>query len=393
MKIMKKYASKMSAGRASQMPGRAALALGVLLVGLIALPARAQQGAYTLYGKASGIIQNRYTGPQRPGIPAAGKAFLHRYTLEEGQHIDSVTVTDDGTFSFTGTVKAPEIGQLIFLTGDQEQSIVFYLEPGAIHVDCPTDGTHAALSGTALNNDLQIYNGMLNGMLDSLNASRTGEDPYNQFSKEIWNRKLEVVRRFVYTHPASKVSLYQIGQVAIKGVNPGLLDSLFHSLPLALQTTPDGMEVGTRVAGLHSGAIGSLAPAFTLPDTAGRNVSLSDLRGKYVLIDFWATWCVPCLEEMPNVVKAHNRYKARNFVIVGVSLDRPDSKALWLKDIGREHMDWIQVSDLRWWNCKAALAYNVNSVPANFLVDPSGKIIAKNLRGEALQDKLAEIFK
>lgn len=392
MRTVKKQALNVPAGRNSQTPGRCVLALGVLLMAFITPSARAQQGAYTLHGKAPGINRNMYTGELFAGMPAPGKAYLHRYTLENGQHIDSVTVTD-GTFTFTGTVKEPEVGQLIFMTGEQEQSVIFYLEPGTIRIDCPADGTHASLSGTPLNNDLQIYNGMLNRMLDSLNASRAGAPPYNQFSKEVLNQKLAVIRRFVNAHRASQVGLDEIDQVASKGGDYELLDSLFHSLAPALQKTPLGIDVAAKIKGMHSGLVGSPAPSFTLPDTSGRNVSLSDFHGKYVLIDFWATWCTPCLEEMPNVVKAYNQYKDRNFVIVGISLDRPDSKALWLKVISREHMDWIQVSDLRWWNSKAALAYNVNAVPANFLIDPSGRIIAKDLRGEALQLKLAELFK
>jgi peroxiredoxin len=135
-----------------------------------------------------------------------------------------------------------------------------------------------------------------------------------------------------------------------------------------------------------------MAPAFTLPDTSGHNVSLAEFKGKYVLIDFWATWCGPCMAEMPNVRKAYEKYKASGFEIIGVSLDRPDSKEKWKKVIVRDHLAWTHVSDLNWWNSKAALAYNINSVPANFLIDPNGKIIGKNLRGEALQDKLTGIF-
>ncbi len=216
---------------------------------------------------------------------------------------------------------------------------------------------------------------------------------YTWYSKEIMPGKIKVIQRFVEAHPASKVGVDQLEQYAIGNNTPGILDSVYHLLTPALQRSPKGLELASRIKGMRSTDVGDNAPGFTLPDTSGRDVSLSDFKGKYILVDFWATWCGPCMAEMPNVIKAYNGYKAKGFEIVGVSLDRPDSKEKWKTTIRRDQLTWKQVSDLNWWNSKAALAYNVNSVPANFLIDPQGKIIAKKLRGEALQNKLAEIFK
>lgn len=143
---------------------------------------------------------------------------------------------------------------------------------------------------------------------------------------------------------------------------------------------------------MASNKVGDTALDFTLPDPKGKLVKLSDFKGKYVLLDFWATWCGPCLQEMPNVANAYQKYRGKNFTIMGVSLDRPEAKAKWQDMIVKQNFNWVQVSDLKLWSSLAALLYNVNGIPANFLIDPQGKIIAKNLRGEALQKKLSEIF-
>jgi peroxiredoxin len=151
-----------------------------------------------------------------------------------------------------------------------------------------------------------------------------------------------------------------------------------------------GKIVKQQIDAARTGAVGTQAIEFSQANPDGQQVALSSFRGKYVLVDFWASWCRPCREENPNVVKAFNKYKDKNFTVLGVSLDQ--SRAPWVKAIEKDKLTWTQVSDLKGWSNEVAAKYNVQSIPQNFLVDPTGKIVAKNLRGEELNSRLSEIF-
>jgi peroxiredoxin len=147
----------------------------------------------------------------------------------------------------------------------------------------------------------------------------------------------------------------------------------------------------TMVDNMKTIAVGQPAPEIELPDTTGRVVKLSSMKGKYVLVDFWAKWCGPCRQENPNVVRAYNKYKDKGFTVFGVSLDR--SKNDWLQAIKQDGLTWTHVSDLKYWQSAAAKTYNITGIPFSVLLDPNGVIIAKNLRGPALDKKLEEVLR
>jgi len=166
----------------------------------------------------------------------------------------------------------------------------------------------------------------------------------------------------------------------------------FNLFDAPLRESDLGKELAARIAKVKKTQEGMLAPDFTQLDVNGKPVKLSDFRGKYVLLDFWASWCGPCRRENPNVVKAYNDFKAKGFEVLGVSLDKREDRDKWLQAIQKDGLSWTQVSDLKVWDNEAAKLYDVNAIPMNFLIDPDGKIIAKYLRGEALETTLKKVM-
>lgn len=171
-----------------------------------------------------------------------------------------------------------------------------------------------------------------------------------------------------------------------------VLENRFKLLDAAIRNSAYGKKLEGLIAEKKIGAVGTMALDFTQADTTGTPVSLSSFRGKYVLVDFWASWCGPCRSENPNVVENFNKFSNKNFTVLGVSLDRPGQKDKWINAIKEDNLTWTHVSDLQFWNNSAAKLYHVNSIPTNLLVDPNGKIVARNLRGPALEEKLCELL-
>ncbi len=138
--------------------------------------------------------------------------------------------------------------------------------------------------------------------------------------------------------------------------------------------------------------VGKEAPDFSMPDITGKEVKLSSFRGKYVLVDFWASWCAPCRQENPNLVKAYQQFKDKNFTVLGVSLDRPGQKDKWIKAINDDKLAWTNISDLQFWNSPVVALYGFDGIPFNVLVDPQGKVIGQALRGPMLEQKLNDVL-
>lgn len=208
----------------------------------------------------------------------------------------------------------------------------------------------------------------------------------------------ERLNNFISVHPASAVSLFLVRDAvnSLETVNPfdpETLELFFNKLDKSIKETQTGQDLSAQVIAAKATSIGQVAPNFSMPDTLGKPVALYDLRGKYVLIDFWASWCRPCRMENPNVVKAFNKYKSKGFTVLGVSLDRPGGKDSWIEAIHKDNLTWTHVSDLKFWNSAIVKLYGIKGVPSNFLLDIEGRVIAADLRGEDLDKKLQEVIK
>ena len=168
------------------------------------------------------------------------------------------------------------------------------------------------------------------------------------------------------------------------------VEKMYEGLTSRIKNAYLGQKLKTTIDNRKKTAIGGVAPDFTLPNPDGKNISLVDYRGKYVLLDFWASWCGPCLREVPNVKKVYDEYHPKGFEILSISLD--DKKENWVNAIDKHELNWDHVSSLQGWQCPVAKLYSVSGVPAMFLLDKEGKILASGLRGEELTEKVAALY-
>jgi peroxiredoxin len=202
----------------------------------------------------------------------------------------------------------------------------------------------------------------------------------------------DAIDKFVKDKPRSVVTAFVLNVTYSFNEDIMMLEKRFLSLDEKVRKTGTGLQLQQFITDGKIGAIGTDALDFSQPDTTGTPVSLSSFRGKYVLVDFWASWCGPCRAENPNVVENYKKFASKNFTVLGVSLDRPGQKSKWIDAIKEDNLTWTHVSDLQFWSNAAAQIYKVSSIPQNILVDPKGKIVGKNLRGPALEAKLCELL-
>lgn len=213
---------------------------------------------------------------------------------------------------------------------------------------------------------------------------------YNKMLDSLSTQKKQIIYDFAMQHHDSYISLYNLtGLFNARNINDIAL--AYNKLSTAIKQSAIGQSIGKEIVQRQAVGIGKLAPDFVSKDTAGEKVELKDFKGKYVLVDFWASWCAPCRAENPNVLKAYNKYKDKNFEVIGVSLDGGMlGKDKWINAIAQDHLPWIQISDLQGFDSPIASEYAIDAIPQNFLIDPNGVIIEKNLRGQNLQTTLAK---
>jgi len=320
-----------------------------------------------------------------------------KITSTQDKSLVAKSVVKAGSFIIEGQV--PEPG-LYWLEVGKEQPQHLYVENSAIKVaGSKKDLKNIKVEGSKSHKDFEIFRTVFNPLVGELNAAAAQVSQVKDEKKrEALMKKYDAISKrintevgkFIAVKKSSYVSPFLLFITAQLYDDPLLMEQRYLSLDSNIRHSQIGKSLAEFVAYNKVGAIGSDALDFTQSDEKGNPVSLSSLKGKYVLIDFWASWCKPCREENPNVVKAFDKFNAKNFTILGVSLDK--DKEPWIKAIEKDKLKWTQVSDLQYWNNSAAVMYHVQGIPQNFLVDPNGKIVGKNLRGAELEARLCQLL-
>ena len=303
-----------------------------------------------------------------------------------------------GVFVLTGRLSEPNLVNLNFISAKKKTSLFIGNENITINGDLD-NLTGIQVKGSPSETDFLAFQQIFNpyfaqvNQLSQLANSPEGVDKKDSIGNAYRFTVMSIqvkVDSFIYLRKSSYVSPFLLVVVNQFSDDVFLLERRFQSLSPEVQQGMYGKYLREQIDNGKIGAVGSEAEDFTQNDTSGNPVSLSSFKGKYVLIDFWASWCKPCRMENPNVVAAYERFKSKNFTVLGVSLDR--SREAWIKAIQDDGLIWPQVSDLKFWNNAVAQQYRVQQIPQNILIDPNGKIVGKNLRGTDLDSRLCALL-
>ena len=352
-------------------------------VGILMLSTQVMGQGFTIQGEVSGVESGKVTLQARGGDKYA-------------------TGIENGKFTLKGKVGEAVIHTLR-IEGVRGSAQIF-VENAKMKFSADKDNLRGATVSGSKSHDVYAKHNILMGALSektkplseaytiARKAENTAEmDKIKKQFDKVNEERTAISEAFIKDNNKSVTSAYILSSMGSRYKDPAQLEAAINSLDASLNNSKYVIGLKKTLLIAKKTAVGVMAMNFTQNDVNDKPVSLSDFRGKVVLVDFWAAWCGPCRGENPNVVVAYNKYKSKGFTVLGVSLDK--DKAKWLEAIEKDGLTWTQVSDLKYWDNEVSTMYGIRGIPANILVGKDGKILAKNLRGDALHEKLAKILR
>lgn len=346
-----------------------------------------------------------------PGVHNGVRAYLKTVDDQRREVIKDTAIVVDEKFVFKGEIETPQLWHLTI--NSATGSLPMIIENGEFSIVANPDNLGSStITGSKSNDALTSYLHHLQELTNKRNAllaenagqtRATNPSESKRIATEIKNLNQEFSTypmQFIAEHPSNYFSLVLLESLmATPSSNLELIEQTYHAMATDLKLSDYGKRIADQLEGkklqlaqFSALNIGKEAPDFSAPTPDGNQLALSDIRGKVTIIDFWASWCGPCRKENPNVVKVYQKYHDKGLEIINVSLDRPGHKDRWIKAIKDDNLTWHHVSNLNYFNDPIAKLYNINAIPATYILDASGKIVAKNLRGAALDAKIGELL-
>lgn len=358
----------------------------ILIIGIAFFSCQTRKKEFSINGSISGLD--------------TGKIYLQKIVDGETKTIDTSDIVA-GKFAFKGKMPIPDY-RLLRLD-ERDYITEFFLENADINIVTQKDSLRKCIiTGSSSQDIYKIYADELEKLQkevsilrakhkSALAAKNTAEaDKAKIEYQALLDKNVVFLKNFVKEHPKSAVSAYICEQQLASQLNEKELEEIVKNFPSSLDSSEYVIKLKTRLEDQKRIAVGMEGPDFTLNDPDGKPIQLSSLRGKVVLIHFWASWAMQCRQENPILVELYQQYQSKGLEIIGVSLDRTQEK--WVKAIQDDKLTWLNVTDLKFWQNQAARLYAITVIPQSVLIDKDGKIIAKGLKTEELGKKLAEIF-